>query len=70
MVPGSGVSNLNELMGTMNCPGMSQNTFSTIEEEIGETWQDCVYMRESKKMFPRGKQVQKLECANHVCKCL
>ncbi|KAJ8309411.1 LOW QUALITY PROTEIN: hypothetical protein KUTeg_014285 [Tegillarca granosa] len=42
MVTGSGVSNLNELMGTMNCPGMSQNTFSTIEEEIGEVRQDCV----------------------------
>ncbi|KAJ8320070.1 hypothetical protein KUTeg_001657 [Tegillarca granosa] len=36
MVTGGGVSHLNELMATLNSPGMSQPTYSNIEQEIGD----------------------------------
>ncbi|CAG2230579.1 unnamed protein product [Mytilus edulis] len=35
MVTGNGASHLNELLGTMNSPGLRQATFGSIEEEIG-----------------------------------
>ena len=38
MATGGGAAKLNETMATMGCPGMSQSTFSSIEEEIGKHW--------------------------------
>ncbi|KAJ8304705.1 hypothetical protein KUTeg_018288 [Tegillarca granosa] len=42
IVTRNGESNLNELMGTRNSPGMSQQTFSVIEQEIGDLLSICV----------------------------
>jgi hypothetical protein len=39
MVTGGGVSHLIETMATLNAPGMSQVTFTAIEEEIRQWWQ-------------------------------
>ena len=39
---GKGRSQLNELLGTMNSPCMSQHTFGTIEEQISEWWQEVL----------------------------
>ena len=38
MVTGNGPAHLNEFMATMNSPGLSQPTFSTIETDIGKWW--------------------------------
>ncbi|KAK3108941.1 hypothetical protein FSP39_019316 [Pinctada imbricata] len=35
---GNGPSHLNELLGTMNSPGLSSTSFTSIEEEIGKWW--------------------------------
>ena len=35
---GNGPSHFNEMMGTMNSPGLSPSSFSTIEEDIGKWW--------------------------------
>ncbi|XP_063414164.1 uncharacterized protein LOC134696586 isoform X2 [Mytilus trossulus] len=35
---GNGPSHLNEIMGTMNSPGLSSTSFSAIEQEVGEWW--------------------------------
>ncbi|KAK3104564.1 hypothetical protein FSP39_005062 [Pinctada imbricata] len=35
---GSGPSHMNEFLGTLNSPGLSQPTFSSIENEIGQWW--------------------------------
>lgn len=41
MATGNGASHLNEMMATMNVPGMRPNTFSAIEHEISHWWK-CV----------------------------
>jgi len=38
MVTGGGVAHLNETMATLNAPGLSQQTYSHIEQEIGDMW--------------------------------
>ena len=43
MVTGGGASKLNEQAATMGMSGMSQTTFSTIEEEIGEMWKQVYW---------------------------
>ncbi|XP_021338853.1 uncharacterized protein LOC110440231 [Mizuhopecten yessoensis] len=42
MVTGGGASNLSELFGTMNAPGISQPKFSQIEHIIGSMWNKCL----------------------------
>jgi hypothetical protein len=39
MSTGGGASKLNEGMATMNAPGMTQTTYTAIEEEISKWWQ-------------------------------
>ncbi|KAK3099893.1 hypothetical protein FSP39_011406 [Pinctada imbricata] len=38
MSTGNGPSHLNELLGTLNSPGLSQPSFSAIESDIGKWW--------------------------------
>jgi hypothetical protein len=42
MVTGRGVAQLNETLGTMGMAGMSQTTFSTIEQEIAVWWKSVL----------------------------
>lgn len=38
MTTGNGPSHLNEILGTMNSPGLSSTSFTAIEKEVGEWW--------------------------------
>ncbi|XP_062575148.1 uncharacterized protein LOC134237079 isoform X2 [Saccostrea cucullata] len=38
MSTGNGPSHLNEMLGTMNSPGLSSTSFTSIEKEIGDWW--------------------------------
>lgn len=38
IVTGNGAAHMNEFLGTMDSPGLTQSTFTSIEEQIGEWW--------------------------------
>ncbi|CAG2189193.1 unnamed protein product [Mytilus edulis] len=55
---GNGPSHLNEIMGTMNSPGLSSTSFSAIEQEVGEWWlaalQENMLQTVKKKIYALG----------------
>ena len=56
MVTGNGPSHLNEFMATMNSPGLTQPSFSAIEEEIGRWWLSVL----EKDMLAAGQEERQL----------
>uniref|UniRef100_A0A8W8IIT7 Uncharacterized protein n=1 Tax=Magallana gigas TaxID=29159 RepID=A0A8W8IIT7_MAGGI len=45
MTTGNGPSHLNEILGTMNSPGLSSTSFTAIEKEVGEWWLSALGLR-------------------------
>ncbi|CAG2245734.1 unnamed protein product [Mytilus edulis] len=42
LASGNGLAHLNEVLATLDSPTMSQNTFTTIENEISQWWKDLL----------------------------
>ncbi|CAC5394164.1 unnamed protein product [Mytilus coruscus] len=60
-VTGNGASHLNELLGTMNSPGLRQTTFSSIEEEIGKMWHTVL----EEEMLAAGAEERRIAIENN-----
>ena len=56
MVTGNGPAHLNEMLATMDSPGLSQPTFTSIETEIGKWWHDIL----EKDMLLAGEEERSL----------
>ena len=39
VVTSNGAAHLREVLGTLDCPSLTQTTFSKIEQEIGDWWE-------------------------------
>ncbi|VDI82683.1 Hypothetical predicted protein [Mytilus galloprovincialis] len=61
MVTGNGASHLNELLGTMNSPGLRQATFGSIEEEIGQMWHTVL----EEEMLAAGAEERRIAIENN-----
>jgi hypothetical protein len=56
MVTGNGPAHLNEILATMNSPGLTQTSFSAIETEIGKWWHSIL----EKEMLAAGQEERRL----------
>ncbi|VDI19230.1 Hypothetical predicted protein [Mytilus galloprovincialis] len=56
MVTGNGPAHLNELMATLNSPGLSQPTFTSIETDIGKWWHSIL----EREMMLAGQEERRL----------
>ncbi|XP_071148268.1 uncharacterized protein [Mytilus edulis] len=56
MVTGNGPAHLNELMATLNSPGLSQPTFTSIETDIGKWWHSIL----EQEMMLAGQEERRL----------
>ncbi|CAG2237024.1 unnamed protein product [Mytilus edulis] len=61
MVTGNGASHLNELLVTMNSPGLRQATFGSIEEEIGQMWHTVL----EEEMLAAGAEERRIAIENN-----
>ncbi|KAK3084066.1 hypothetical protein FSP39_007620 [Pinctada imbricata] len=56
MVTGNGPAHLNEFLGTLNSPGLTHTSFSSIETEIGKWWLAAL----EKEILKAGQEERKL----------
>jgi len=56
MVTGGGCSSLNESMGTVGVPGISEHMYSDIEAEIGRLWKEVL----DEEMLKAGEEERRL----------
>ena len=74
MATGGGAATLNEVMATMGSPGMSQHTFTAVEEDISKAWkgvleEEMIAAREEEKdlAFEQNRMYQDLPACSAVC---
>ncbi|CAG2214773.1 unnamed protein product [Mytilus edulis] len=74
LASGNGLAHLNEVLATLDSPTMSQNTFTTIENEISQWWKDLLQedfsqaIAEGKKnSYCKGASNLKVDAKEHEC---
>ncbi|KAJ8313214.1 hypothetical protein KUTeg_009233 [Tegillarca granosa] len=74
MATGGGLAHLNESLATLNSPGMSQQTYTTIEQEIGNMWGEVVEedllkagAEERKIAMEKGQFHEGVPCITVIC---
>ncbi|KAJ8321844.1 hypothetical protein KUTeg_000315 [Tegillarca granosa] len=74
MATRGGLAHLNESLATLNSPGMSQQTYTTIEQEIGNMWGEVVEedllkagAEERKIAMEKGQFHEGVPCITVIC---